>query len=86
MYDWESTKSPWYNNGTIQTVSLPDGLTHIGDYAFLYCTAISSINIPDTVTSIGESSFYLCTSITSLDIPEKLTSIGKSSIRQFKTM
>ena len=60
MYDWETAKSPWYSNRTIQTVSLPDGLTNIGNYAFGYCSSITSINIPDTVTSIGVSAFHGC--------------------------
>ena len=37
---------------------IPDGVTYIGDYAFLNCTSITSITIPNSVISIGSSAFY----------------------------
>ena len=33
---------------------IPDSVTSIGDYAFSYCTRLTSITIPDSVISIGE--------------------------------
>ena len=38
--------------GYLREVSIPYGVTAIGEYAFEF-TGISSISIPDTVTSIG---------------------------------
>ena len=51
-------------------------VTSIGDYAFCYCTGLTSITIPDGVTSIGEYTFYNCSSLTSITIPDAVTSIG----------
>ncbi len=39
---------------------IPDGVTKIGDYAFEYCSGLTSITIPDSVTSIGDYAFYGC--------------------------
>ena len=57
MYD----ACPWglFTN-EIQTVVLPNGMTHIGDYAFSDCTGLSEITIPYTVTSIGDYAFAGC--------------------------
>ena len=38
-------------------------VTGIDDYAFRYCTSLTSITIPDSVASIDYSAFYNCTSL-----------------------
>ena len=51
-------------------------VTSIGDYAFQYCSGLTSITIPNSVTSIGEWAFQDCTGLTSITIPNSVTSIG----------
>lgn len=48
----------------------------IGDYAFSYCTKLTSITIPGSVTGIGEYAFESCDGLTSVTIPGNVTSIG----------
>ena len=60
---------------------IPDSVTSIGDYAFYYCTSLTSITIPDSVTSIDYGAFYGCKSLTSITIPDSVTSIGSSAFR-----
>jgi len=60
---------------------IPDSVTSIGDYAFSYCSSLTSITIPDSVTSIGEYAFYGCSSLTSITIPDSVTSIGDYAFR-----
>ena len=68
---------PWKQvSGDILSVSLPEGLTSIGNYAFQYCSSLTSITIPNSVTSIGESTFRNCSALTSITIPNSVTSIG----------
>lgn len=50
-------------------VTLPTGLTEIGDNAFCYCIKIESISIPETVTKLGESAFQSCSTLTEIEIP-----------------
>ena len=52
-------------------------VTSIGDYAFYYCTGLTSIEIPNSVTSIGDDAFNGCSSLTSIEIPNSVTSIGE---------
>lgn len=65
--------------GTDSVVRIPNGVTSIGDEAFLGCTLITSIIIPDGVISIGEYAFRDCTSLTKILIPDSVTSIGYSA-------
>ena len=68
---------PWESYcSSITSISLPNELTTIGNYAFYKCSAVSSITIPESVTSIGSSAFYACTDLTSITISSSVTSIG----------
>ena len=71
--------APWYYSEKCKEIVLEDGITHIGNYAFERCVALTSIEIPDSVTSIGHYAFRYCPNLTSLEIPENVTSIGSSA-------
>ncbi len=64
----------WLTNLT--SVTFPDGLTLIGDYAFSECCKLASVFLPAGLTSIGDYAFQSCTALTSVTFPETLTSIG----------
>ena len=53
---------PW-DGYDIQTIEIQNGVTSIGDYAFLNLSGLTSIRIPESVTSIGKIAFYGCTSL-----------------------
>ena len=57
-------------------VTIPDGVTSIGDNAFYGCSGLTSITIPDSMTSIGEYAFGNCSNLASITIPTNVTSIG----------
>ncbi|MBO5060941.1 MAG: leucine-rich repeat protein [Clostridia bacterium] len=59
----------------IKTVVIKSGVTGIGDYAFRFCSNLTSVTVPDTVTRIGDYAFY-GTKITSFKMPAYVTSIG----------
>lgn len=63
----------------ISKITIPDGTTAIGRFAFTNCTSLESITIPDSATSIGLDAFYLCSSLSSITIPDSVTSIGKEA-------
>ena len=62
-------------NIKIKSITIPDGVTSIGDGAFYGCSSLQSIAIPDGVTSIGYGAFYGCSSLQSIAIPDGVTSI-----------
>ena len=67
-------------NLTIPTTVTNGGITYsvtsIGDYAFEYCSGLTSVSIPNSVTSIGYESFEYCSGLASVTIPNSVTSIG----------
>jgi len=70
-YAWEAV--PWPRS-LIYSVQISDGITSIGNYAFLG-SHLTSIDIPNTVTSIGHQAF-MNNNLTSVDIPNSVTGIG----------
>ncbi|HJJ05373.1 MAG TPA: leucine-rich repeat protein [Clostridiaceae bacterium] len=65
---------------------IPNSVTSIGNYAFEYCSSLTSINIPEGITSIGDSAFRGCSSLTNIEIPSSVTSIGDSVFRECSSL
>ena len=74
--DYSSNQSPVFDNDTIKSVVIEDGVTSIGNSAFEGCGGLISITIPDSVTSIGNFAFSGCVSLTNITIPNSVTCIG----------
>ena len=55
---------------------IPTDVTSIGEYAFSYCSSLTSLTLPKNVTSIGNYAFEGCSGLTSLSLPNSVTSIG----------
>ena len=55
--------------------TIPDGVTSIGDHAFIQCARLTSVTIPDSVTSIGAVAFRVCYGLKSVTIPDNITKI-----------
>ena len=64
---------------SLQSVTIPNSVTSIGNSAFSECRSLQSITIPDSVTSIGDWTFWRCSSLQNVTIPDSVTSIGKSA-------
>ena len=57
-----------YINGEIATsITIPNSVTSIGNYAFYNCKCLTSITIGNSVTSIGDYAFSGCTGLTKIN-------------------
>ena len=63
-YRYYTSTSP-FKDYRIKTVTIGDGITSIGDYAFYSCRGLTELTLPNSVTSIGN--------------PNSVTSIGNSA-------
>ena len=61
------------------SITIPNSVTSIGNYAFMNCSELSSITIPNSVETIGDYAFKSCSRLSSITIPDSVTSIGRSS-------
>lgn len=63
----------------LTSLTLPAGITSIGDDAFYGCSGLTSITIPNGVTQIDKNAFRDCTGLTSLTLPANIKRIGESA-------
>lgn len=80
--------APWSPEASnIKTVSLPEGLTRIGAYAFRYLYSnvhydhLKSITIPNSVTSIGAYAFWCCDSLETITIGSNVAHVGAEAFQ-----
>lgn len=68
--------STFVNCLSLTGVTLPSGLTTLGQSVFEYCQSLSSITLPDSITSIGYRCFFAAKALSEITIPENVTEIG----------
>ena len=69
--DYDGTDgAPWYRYAEeITGLSISDGITGIGEYAFAELSNLTEASIPETVEQIHASAFQGCTALKSLTLP-----------------
>lgn len=57
----------------ITTVTLPEGLLTLGDYAFQQCENLDTVTLPETLQTIGGFVFTCCYELSQIRIPSAVT-------------
>ncbi len=77
MSNWNPDTAPWYSlYENITSVVITEGVTSVGNSAFIDCTNLASVSMPESLTTIGYYAFDKCVSLTEVTIPSNVTSIG----------
>lgn len=63
---------------SLQSITIPNTITSIGNEAFKYCAALDNVIIPNSVSSLGTAAFYDCTNLTSIVLSNSITTIPET--------
>ena len=66
-----------FRYSSVTSVTIPDSVTFISDFAFAYCSSLTNISIPNSVTAIGSFAFEGCTKLESITLPSSLLTISE---------
>ena len=65
--------------GNVKKIVVEEGVTTIGNGAFMGCSSATEVQLPSTVTAIGDHAFDFCQSLTSITLPANLKTIGPNA-------
>ena len=69
--------SPYFTScSNLEKITIPEGVTSIGNYVFAGCNSLTSVGMPESLISIGERAFKECNNLNNITIPEGVTDIG----------
>lgn len=86
LYDKTGTALIQFPCGVGDSVSLPEGVMHIGNSAFAGDTALTNIIFPESLGAIGSSSFALCSGLVSVFIPAGVSNISAGAFAKCETL
>ena len=70
----------------ITDITVVEGITAIGNYAFKNCKLLTTVILPDSLTAISEGAFEGCEVITSISIPKNVISVGNHAFKGCKAL
>lgn len=78
IYDYSSYEnpSPFSSTTDVNTATIGEGITGIGNFLFYQCSNLTTVTLPSTLEEIGEGAFAY-SGITSIDVPAKVSIIQK---------
>ena len=80
MYDYSQDSVPWAEyREIIQSVTLVNGVTSVGDYAFYDITHTNSFTLSNTLQHIGDYAFSKCDSLIFVDLPTSVLTVGEGA-------
>jgi len=65
----------------VLSVTMPETILSIDDFAFQSCENLTSITIPNSVVNIGSHAFEYCNGLNTIIIPNSVTTIGYAALR-----
>lgn len=82
LYNKDLTELLICPNGKDGTVTIPESVKSIREYAFFDCIEVDKIIFGSSVKSIGEAAFYGCKDLKEVQLNENLESIGSCAFAE----
>ena len=70
------SSAPYYENKSIQSITLSDTVVSIGDGAFIRLGSLTDVILPEKVDKIGDQAFMSCIEVKHITFPKEIDYIG----------
>ena len=70
-----------FSNAGIKSVTIPDSVFSIGEYAFNDCGSLIEITLPQALTELPDGIFLMCDALKTVLLPDGITRIGTSAFQ-----
>lgn len=78
--EWKGIPSCMFEGcSNIVSISIPEGVTRLGNRAFAGCVRLKAIKVPNGVVELGFDVFKGCSGLSSVELPKTLTRIGSDA-------
>ena len=74
------------NGQPLQECVVPEGITAIGDYAFMGCEDLTAVTLPAGLSAIGRQAFLGCSNLETLNMGDDVKTIGDKAFKDCKGM
>lgn len=68
LFDREKKILVAYPSGREGSYTIPEGVTHMNDYAFIYCLHLTDATLPASMTDLGNGAFCSCPELKQLNV------------------
>ncbi|MBR1528096.1 MAG: leucine-rich repeat domain-containing protein [Oscillospiraceae bacterium] len=75
----EMGEDVFYYCTSLQSITVPDGITMLTGAAFGNCTSLKRVTLPETLETIGSGCFYNCLQLDEITIPDSVTTINSNA-------
>lgn len=79
-------KQAFMSCASLESITLPNGLTKIYDEAFNGCIALKNLTIPDSVTIIGTAAFRNCEALATVKLPGNIKELRHFTFSYCKSL
>lgn len=66
-------------NWDITSVTMPNGLSYIGESAFMDCGSLTTVSIPETVATVRRAAFASCSCLTEVTLPASVDTVNEEA-------
>ena len=81
MPDFDYEDCDKWNKGAFSKAVIGEGITSIGECAFLRCRSLENVVLPEGVKFIGDNAFLSCKNLKSINIPDGVIYVGNGAFK-----
>ena len=77
-------ESEAFSSTGLKEITIPEGVTSLGNNLFNACKSLESVQLPDALTAIPANLCNACSALTTINMPSKLETVGNDAFYKLR--